>query len=199
VAVPAGPLARVIVLQYALTQNPPPLPDRPDVDGSNWREDVDLNHLTPWEREQVSRVLGKHRSMWDGRRITGAKPVHVPAYRAVARARESESTEVQRMLKAGAIEPANSERASPVVLVPKPDGSMRFCIKYRRLNALTIRDSYTLPRMDECMDSLGDAKFFSTLDCDSRYWQIQVDPADRAKTTFTSHEGLYWFLRMPFG
>ena len=54
-------------------------------------------------------------------------------------------------------------------------------------------------RMDECIDSLGDAQFFSTLDCNSGYWQIPVDPADRAKTTFTSHEGLYWFRRMPFG
>ena len=197
--------------QYVLTQDPPPLPDRPDVDGPNWREEVDLNHLTPQEREKVFRVLGKHRSMWDGRLghahatshridlIPGAKPVHVPPYRAGARAREAESTEVQRMLKAGVIEPANSEWASPVVLVPKPDGSMRFCIDYRRLNALTIRDSYPLPRMDECIDSLGDAQFFSTLDCNSGYWQIPVDPADRAKTTFTSHEGLYWFRRMPFG
>ena len=115
--------------------------------------------------------------MWDGRLghahatshridlIPGAKPVHVPPYRAGARAREAESTEVQRMLKAGVIEPANSEWESPVVLVPKPDGSMRFCIDYRRLNALTIRDSYPLPRMDECIDSLGDAQVFSTLDC----------------------------------
>jgi hypothetical protein len=71
---------------------------------------------------------------------------------------------VQRILKAGVIEPANSERASPVVLVPKPDGSMRFCMDYRRLNTQTIRDSYPLPRMEECIDSLGYAKVFSTLD-----------------------------------
>ena len=103
------------------------------------------------------------------------------------------------MLKAGVIEPTASEWASPVVLVPKPDGSMRFCIDYRRLNALTVRDSYPLPRMEECIDSLGDATIFSTLDCNSGYWQIPVHPDDRAKTTFTSHEGLYRFLRMPFG
>jgi Reverse transcriptase (RNA-dependent DNA polymerase) len=53
--------------------------------------------------------------------------------------------------------------------------------------------------MDECIDSLGDARIFSTLDFNSGYWQIPVDPADRSKTTFTSHEGLYWFLIMPFG
>ena len=103
------------------------------------------------------------------------------------------------MLKAGVIEPSTSEWASPIVLVPKPDGAMRFCVDYRRLNAITTRDSYPLPRMDECIDSLGDATVFSTLDCNAGYCKIPVDPADRPKTTFTSHEGLFWFLRMPFG
>jgi hypothetical protein len=103
------------------------------------------------------------------------------------------------MLKAGVIEPATSERASPVLLVPKPDRSMRFCIDSRKLNAVTVRDSYPLPRMDECLNSLGDASVFSTLDCNSGYWQIPVDPMDMDKTTFTSHEGVYQFRRMPFG
>jgi Reverse transcriptase (RNA-dependent DNA polymerase) len=102
------------------------------------------------------------------------------------------------MLKAGVIVPANSDWSSPVVVVPNPDGFMRFCIDCRRLNTLTVRNSYPLPCMDECIDSLRDARILSTLDCNSGYCQIPVDPADRAKTTFTSHEGLYWFLRMPF-
>jgi hypothetical protein len=72
--------------------------------------------------------------------VNGASPVHAQPYRAKARAREAESSEVQRMLKAEVIEPATSEWARPVFLVPKPDGSMRFCIYYRRLNALTVRD-----------------------------------------------------------
>jgi hypothetical protein len=133
-------------------QDPPPLPDRPEIEGDLWREDVDLALLTPQERERVFQILGKHRSMWDGRLghvhstshhidlVPGAKPVHARPYRAGARAREAESFELQRMLKAGVIEPANSEWASPVVLVPKPDGSMRFCIDYRRLNMATVRD-----------------------------------------------------------
>jgi Reverse transcriptase (RNA-dependent DNA polymerase) len=103
------------------------------------------------------------------------------------------------MLEAGVIEPASSEWASPVVLVPKPDGSLQFCVEYRRLNALTIRDSYPLPRMDECIDSLGDACVFTTLDCNSGYWQMPVAPDDMDNTTFTSHEGTYRFRRMPFG
>jgi hypothetical protein len=119
--------------QYALMQNPPPLPHRPDVDGELWVGDFDLNHLTPHERERVFQLLGKHRSMWDGRLghvhstshridlLPGAKPVHAQNYSAGARAREAESSEAQQMLKSCVIEPDTSEWASPVVLVPKPD------------------------------------------------------------------------------
>jgi Reverse transcriptase (RNA-dependent DNA polymerase) len=102
------------------------------------------------------------------------------------------------MLKAEVIEPATSKLTSPIVSVAKPAGSTRFCVYCRRLNAVTVRDSYPLPRMDEFIDSLGDAKIYTILDCNSGYWQLPVRPEDREKTTFTSHEGLYWFLRMPF-
>jgi hypothetical protein len=103
------------------------------------------------------------------------------------------------MLAQGVIEPATCEWASPIVMVPKPDGSLRFCVDYRKLNAITVPDTYPLPRMDECIDSLGEAAIFTTLDCNSGYWQIPVDPADRDKTTFTSHYGIYRFIRLPFG
>ncbi|CDF40036.1 retrotransposon protein [Chondrus crispus] len=76
---------------------------------------------------------------------------------------------------------------------------LRFCVDYRRLNAITVKDSYPLPKMEDCLDSLGDAKCFTTLDCNSGYWQIPVAEADREKTTFTCHEGCYQFRRMPFG
>ena len=103
------------------------------------------------------------------------------------------------MLKMGVIEEAKCEWASPIVFVPKPDGSMRFCVDYRRLNQMTVRDSYPIPRMDECIDSLGDASVCTNLDANCGYWQIEIDEADRDKTTFTSHHGLYRFVRMPFG
>ena len=156
-------------------------------------------------------MLSKYWTMWDGslgeistvtHRIhtdPTAKPVYQRPYRAGPRAREVEAAEVERMLRAGVIEPAQSEWSSPVVLVPKPDGSLRFCVDYRRLNAITIRDSYPLPRMDECIDSLGDAVIFTTLDCNSGYWQVAVAEEDRDKTTFTCHSGTYRYLRMPFG
>jgi hypothetical protein len=84
-------------------------------------------------------------------------------------------------------------------MVPKPDGSLRFCVDYRKLNDITVPDTYPLPRMDECIDSQVEAAIFTTLDCNSGYWQIPVDPTDRDKTTFTSHCGIYRFIRLPFG
>jgi hypothetical protein len=103
------------------------------------------------------------------------------------------------MLAQGVIEPATCEWDSPIVMVPKPDGSLRFCVDYRKLNAITVPDTYLLPRMDECIDSLGEAAIFTTLDCNCGYWQIPVDPADRDKTAFTSQYCIYRFIHVPFG
>lgn len=102
------------------------------------------------------------------------------------------------MLKEGVIEPAMSEWASPVVFAPKKDEKLRFCVDYRKVNAMTVRDTYPLPRMDECIDSLGGATIFSTVDCNNGYWQTKIPEADRNTTTFSSHHGLFLFIRMPF-
>jgi Reverse transcriptase (RNA-dependent DNA polymerase) len=156
-------------------------------------------------------MLEPHHRMWDGRlgmvaatthRIevfSGSNPVNAQPYRAGSHARVAEKTEIDRMLAQQVIEPATNEWASPIVLVPKPDGTLRFCVDYRRLNMITVPDTYPLPRMDECIDSLVDAVLFTTLDCNSGYWKIPVHPGARDKTTFTSHYGTYRFLRLPFG
>ena len=81
----------------------------------------------------------------------------------------------------------------------KADGSTRFCVDYRKLNAVTVRDSYPLPRMDECIDSLGDAKIFTTIDCVSGFWQVPIKKENQDKTTFVCHHGAFKFVRMPFG
>ncbi len=82
-----------------------------------------------------------------------------------------------------------SEWASTVVIVPKHDGSARFCVDYRKLNSSTIRDSYPISRMDDYIDSLGEAKISTTLDCNSGYWQIPIHEVDRDKTAFVCHIG----------
>jgi hypothetical protein len=83
--------------------------------------------------------------------------------------------------------------------VPKPDGSLCFCVDYHRLNAITVPGTNPLPRMDKCIDSLEDAVIFTILDFNSGYWQLPVRPEDRDKTTFTPYYGIYRFLRFPFG
>jgi len=84
-------------------------------------------------------------------------------------------------------------------MVPKPDGSVRFCIDYRKLNVMTVKDAYPIPRMDACVDSLGDARVFSTLDCNAGYWQIPVAEEDKQLTAFTCRSGARQCVRLPFG
>ena len=103
------------------------------------------------------------------------------------------------MLKLKVIEPSHIEWASPVFLVPKPDGSPRFVIDYRQLNERTLRDLYPLPRMDDCLKSLGDAQLVSTLDCNAGYWKIPIAEEDKPKKAFTCHCGTYHCTRLPFG
>lgn len=103
------------------------------------------------------------------------------------------------MIGSGVVQESASPWASPVVLVRKKDGSWRFCVDYRRLNAVTHKDSFPLPRIEESLTGLRQAEWYSTLDLASGYWQVEVDPTDREKTAFTTPLGLYEFTRMPFG
>ena len=102
-------------------------------------------------------------------------------------------------MSSGVIEPSESPWASSIVLVRKKDGSLRYCIDYRQLNDLTIKDSYPLLRTQDCLDELLGSVWFSTLDLQSGYWQIGVHLEDRPKTIFVSRSGLYLFNVMSFG
>ena len=115
------------------------------------------------------------------------------------RDRETIRAQIQEMLAYGAIRPSQSPWASPVVLVAKKDGDTRFCVDYRRLNAVTVKDAHPLPRITDMLESLRGARYFSTLDAAKGYWQIPMEPASIEKTAFSCPEGLFEFTVMPFG
>jgi hypothetical protein len=108
--------------------------------------------------------------------------------------------ELQKMLDEDVIEPSNSAWSSPVLLVPKRDGGYRFCVDYRKLNAATRKDSYPLPYISHILDRLRNAKYLSSLDIKSAYWQVPVKESSRELTSFTvPGRGLFQFKRMPYG
>ncbi|PIK41495.1 Retrovirus-related Pol polyprotein from transposon [Apostichopus japonicus] len=128
-----------------------------------------------------------------------ARPVKQPARRVPVQQREVERELLQQMLDAGVVEPSSSPWASPIVLVKKKNGSTRFCVDYRRLNTLTVKDSYPIPRIADSLDAMAGSRWFSTLDLASGYWQVGMAAEDRQKTAFITGNGLYQFRVMPFG
>ncbi len=132
--------------------------------------------------------------------ITGsAKPIKQPPRQLPLAKRDVACQAVDKMLAEGVIELSTSPWSSPVVLVAKKNGSLRFCVDYRKLNDVTVKDSYPLPRIDDTLDALGGSQWFSTLDLKSGYWQVAMDPADKEKTAFSIGGGLWHFRVMPFG
>ena len=128
-----------------------------------------------------------------------ASPIRLPPYRIPYAYRDTVQNELKEMEQAGIIERSSSEWAAPIVLVKKKDSTLRMCVDYRRLNAVSQMDAYPMPRVDELIDRLGDAKFITTLDLSRGYWQVPVSPKDQAKTAFTTPYGLFQFRVMPFG
>ena len=112
---------------------------------------------------------------------------------------DAENEIIEDMLNAGVIEHSTAEWASPVCLVKKPDGTYRFCIDYRRVNAVSRKDGYPVPDIQDALDNLRGAKWFATLDLLSGYWQVGMTERAKERSAFCTRRGLFQFKRMPFG
>lgn len=169
--------------------------------------------LTPEQRSELIAVLYHFRSSFDaiqpslGRTSTvthhidtgSHSPLRQRPYRVSPTERRVISEHVDDMLRRNIVQPSHSPWASPVVLVKKKDDSIRFCVDFRRLNKITRKDVYPLPRIDDALDCLQGSEFFSSLDLRSGYWQVPMAAADKPKTAFVTPDGLYEFNVMPFG
>jgi len=121
--------------------------------------------------------------------IPGAQPVFIRPYRYPPKLKDEIERQVQEMLSQGLIRPSSSSFSSPVLLVQKKDGTYRFCVDFRHLNALTRKSKFPVPVLDQLMDELTNAKWFSTLDLRAGFHQILLKPGEEQKTAFRTHLG----------
>ena len=131
--------------------------------------------------------------------LTSDVPIRRKMYNLPFSSKEVVEKEIQVMLDLEIIEPSKSPYSSPVVLVRKKDGSCRFCIDFRGLNKITVFDAEPIPNVEDLFVRLAHSRFFTKIDLAKGYWQILVLPEDRPKTAFATHQGLFQFIRMPFG
>lgn len=133
------------------------------------------------------------------RLVSGAQPIHIRPYHYSPIQKNKIEAQVQKMLQTGVVRPSTSDFASPVLLVRKKDGTWRFCVDYRHLNAITLKHKHPMPVVDELLDEISGAKWFTKLDFSAGYHQIRMASGDEYKTAFKTHQGLYEFMVMPFG
>jgi hypothetical protein len=131
--------------------------------------------------------------------MPGAQPVRVRPYHYSPIQKTEIENQVKEMLANGVVRNSTSSFASPVLLVGKKDGTWRFCVDYRHLNAMTLKHKHPMPVVEELLDELSGATVFTKLDFRAGYHQIRMASGEEYKTAFRTHQGLYEFLVMPFG
>jgi len=174
-----GPMLAAITEEEA-TKNRPTGQDPSTSDDP--AEDVDLSEAPEHLHKQIREMLRTHSESWDGTlgtihatehaivTPTDAAPIRALPYRTGPIKRQIMADKINKMLKLKAIEPIHSAWGSPVVIVRKKNGQARFCVEYKRLNNITKKDAYPLPQTEDCLESLGDAQIFTSLDCPAGYW-----------------------------
>ncbi|XP_073670965.1 uncharacterized protein [Paramisgurnus dabryanus] len=174
------------------------------------KDAVGKAHLPPDAKHHLTQILGSHPKVCTHRigrtdvlqhciYTTCQVPIKQRPYRLNPVKQQAMEEQLEVMLRDGIVEPSHSSWASPVVMVPKKDGKLRFCVDYRKINAITESDAYPIPNISEILESLSGASIFSSIDLNSGYWQVNMDPNSKAQTAFIVSAGLYHFNTMPFG
>ncbi len=136
----------------------------------------------------------------DHRIETGdAHPINKSPYSLSKEQLDEQARQIKYLMDRDLVRPSTSPWGAPVLFAKKKDGTWRMCIDYRGLNAVTVRNGYPLPKIQDCLDMIGTATYFSKIDLTSGYWQINVAEKDRPKTAFNTRTGKYEFCVMPFG
>lgn len=169
-----------------------------------------LAHLSAKQRQDVVELLGKFTSiLGDAPTLTNvlchdiklskAQPIKQHPYRVNATKRAIMKQETEYLLEKGLAKSSISPWSSPCLLVQKPDNTKRFCTDYRRVNAVTIPDCFPMPRMEDCVDSIGSAKFVSKLDLLKGYWQVPLTPEASEISAFVTPDCFLQYKVMAFG
>ena len=132
-------------------------------------------------------------------KLLTSEPIRTKGYSIPYKTRSVMETEIQDMLDLGVIEPSISPYSSPIVLVPKKDGSVRFCIDFRKLNKVTEFDAEPMPNMEEIINRMSGHKYFTKMDLSKGYWQVGLTERSKPLTAFETPSGLFQFRTMPFG
>jgi len=164
-------------------------------------DDIDFSHLTTTQTDEIKNLLWEFRLTFDD--IPGtcrtATPTHTikleegfklkyqRAYRIPDKLKSQVDEQINELLKDGKIAPSNSPYAHPIVLVFKPDKSIRMCVDYRSVNSGTIMDRYPMPRTDDILRKMAPSTCITSLDCTSGYYQLKIDPESIPLTSFITH------------
>ena len=169
-----------------------------------------LSNLPLVQRKELAEVITQYREVFPDVPsktnliehdvdVGDSAPIKQHPYRVSPMKKELLDKEVKYMLKNDIIEESQSNWSSPCILVPKHDGGFRFCTDFRKVNDKTKSDSFPIPRIADCIDQIGNAKFVSTFDMLKGYWQVPLTQRAREISAFVTPSGLYQYKVMPFG